>query len=48
MIQVPYFLIIVQGPEERFPGLSEQEMKLYRQYDPIHIKAQVKWVNKKP
>lgn len=33
MIQVPYILIIVQGPEERFPGLSEQEMKLYRQYD---------------
>lgn len=46
MIQVPYFLIIVQSPEERFPGLSEQEMKLYRQYDPIHIKAQVKWVTK--
>lgn len=33
IIQVPYILIIVQGPEERFPGLSEQEMKLYRQYD---------------
>lgn len=27
-------------------GLSEQEIKLYRQYDLIHIKAKNKQVNK--
>lgn len=36
----------MQGPEEHSRGLSEQEIKLYRQYDHIHIKAQIKWVNK--